>query len=66
MGGYIAASHVKPTAVGHTVTATASVTAVDGRKIEFAVTAHCGDTLLGEGTHTRFIVDRDLFLDRIR
>ena len=64
VGGHIAASHVKPTAVGHTVTATATVTAVDGRKIEFAVAAHCGETLLGEGSHTRFIVDRDRFLAR--
>lgn len=65
VGGHIAASHVKPTAVGHTVTATATVTAVDGRKIEFAVAAHCGETLLGEGSHTRFIVDRDRFMARL-
>ena len=65
VGGHIAASHLRPTAVGQTVTATAKVIAVDGRKIEFAVTAHCGETLLGEGTHTRFIIDRDRFLARL-
>ena len=65
VGGHIAASHLRPTAVGQKVTATATVTAVDGRKIEFAVTAHCGETLLGEGTHTRFIIDCDRFLARL-
>ena len=37
----------------------------DGKKIEFKVQAHCGDTLLGEGTHLRFIVDRNKFMSRL-
>ena len=65
VGGHISASHLKPTPVGETVTATATVTRVDGRKIEFKVEAHCGDTLLGEGTHLRFIVDREKFMSRL-
>ena len=65
VGGHISASHLKPTPVGETVTATATVTRVDGRKIEFKVEAHCGDTLLGEGTHLRFIVDRNKFMSRL-
>ena len=66
VGGHLAASHLKPTPVGATVTATATVTHVEGRKIEFKVEAHCGDTLLGEGTHLRFIVDREKFMSRIQ
>ena len=65
VGGHITASHLKPTPVGETVTATATVTRVEGKKIEFKVEAHCGDTLLGEGTHLRFIVDREKFLSRL-
>lgn len=65
VGGHIAASHVKPSRIGDLVTATATVTRVDGKKIEFRVEAHCGDTLLGEGTHLRFIVNRDKFLSRL-
>ena len=38
---------------------------VDGRKIEFKVSAYCGETLLGEGTHLRFIVDRERFMSKI-
>ena len=51
--------------MGDTVTATATVIKAEGKKIEFKVEAHCGDTLLGEGTHLRFIVDREKFLKRL-
>jgi len=65
VGGHIASSHLKPSKLGDIVTATATVTRVEGKKIEFKVEAHCGDTLLGEGTHLRFIVDREKFQSRL-
>ena len=65
VGGHIEASHLKPTKVGETVSAVAEVTKVDGRKIYFRVAAYCGQTLLGEGEHLRFIVDREKFLSRL-
>ena len=65
VGGHIASSHVKPSKLGDTVTATATVTRVEGKKIEFKVEAYCGDTLLGEGTHLRFIVDKEKFMSRL-
>ena len=65
VGGHIAASHVKPSKLGDTVTATATVTRVEGKKIEFKVEAHCGETLLGEGNHLRFIVDKEKFMSRL-
>ena len=65
VGGHIESSHVRPSAVGDKVVAMAEVTRVDGKKIEFAVAAYAGDTLIGEGTHLRFVVDRDKFLSRL-
>ena len=65
VGGHIASSHLKPSKLGDTVTATATVTHVEGKKIEFKVEARCGDVLLGEGSHLRFVVDRDKFLSRL-
>lgn len=65
VGGHIASSHIKPSKLGDTVTATATVTHVDGKKIEFKVEARCGDTLLGEGSHLRFIVDKEKFMSRL-
>ena len=65
VGGHIASSHLKPSKLGDTVMATATVTHFEGKKIEFKVEARCGDVLLGEGTHLRFVVDRDKFLSRL-
>ena len=65
VGGHITSSHLKPSKLGDTVTATATVTKVEGKKIEFKIEAHCGETLLGEGTHLRFIVDREKFISRL-
>ena len=65
VGGHISSSHLKPSKLGDTITATATVTRIDGKKIEFKVEAHCGDTLLGEGTHLRFIVDKEKFMSRL-
>lgn len=65
VGGHIASSHLRPSKQGDNISATAVVTKVEGSKIEFHVEAHCGDTLLGEGTHLRFIVNRSKFMERI-
>ena len=65
VGGHIASSHLRPSKIGDVVRAVAEVTKVDGRKIEFKVSAYSGDVLLGEGTHLRFIVDRERFMSKI-
>jgi len=62
VGGHIESSHLKPSKVGDVVRAEAVVTKVEGRKIEFKLTAYAGETLIGEGTHLRFIVERERFL----
>jgi predicted thioesterase len=66
VGGHIIeSSHMKPSKIGDVVRAEAVVTKVDGRKIEFKIAAYCGETLIGEGTHLRFIVDRTKFLSKL-
>ena len=65
VGGHIASSHLKPSKIGDVVRAEAEVTKVEGRKIEFKVAAYSGETLLGEGTHLRFIVEREKFMSRL-
>lgn len=65
VGGHIDVSHLKPTPLGQTVTATAELTKIDGRKLFFNVSARQGETLIGEGTHLRFIVDQEKFLSKI-
>ena len=65
VGGHIASSHLKPSKIGDGVRAEAEVTKVEGRKIEFKVAAYSGETLLGEGMHLRFIVEREKFMSRL-
>ena len=65
VGGHIESSHLKPSKIGDKVTAKAEVTKVDGKKIQFKVSASSGDILLGEGTHLRFIVDRERFMSKL-
>ena len=62
VGGQISVSHLKPSAIGATVSATAVLTRVEGRKLSFALSASEGDKLIGEGTHIRFIVGREKFM----
>lgn len=63
VGGHIDCSHLRPTAVGRTITATATLLQVEGRKLTFHIEAHDDEgNLLGEGTHLRFIVDRQKFM----
>lgn len=66
VGTQITTSHIKASALGATITATATLTAVDGRSLTFAITAREGDKVIGEGTHTRFIVDRERFLAKLK
>lgn len=65
VGGHIESSHLKPTPVGAEVKAEATLTKVDGRKLYFTVKAMQGDTIIGEGTHLRFIVDREKFMSKL-
>lgn len=65
VGGHISSSHLKPTAKGKTVSATAVLTAIDGRKLTFKVTAQDESGIIGEGEHLRFIVDRRKFMSKL-
>ena len=49
--------HLAATPVGHQIIAQAEVTKVDGRRIEFKVTAHDDTEEIGTGTHERMVVD---------
>ena len=65
VGGHIESSHLRPTPVGAEVSATATLEKVEGRKLYFKIIAHQGDVVIGEGTHLRFIVNREKFLAKI-
>ncbi|HZP78609.1 MAG TPA: thioesterase family protein [Pseudolabrys sp.] len=58
--------HLAATPVGHTVTAEAVVTAVDGRKIEFDVSARDEIEEIGRGTHGRAVIDMQRMSERLK
>lgn len=57
VGTHLDIRHLAATPVGRTVTATAKVTEVEGRRITFAVEAHDGERQIGLGAHERIVVD---------
>ena len=56
--------HLSATPVGLEVRASAEVTAVDGRKITFAITASDESGEIGRATHTRVLVNSEKFLEK--
>lgn len=65
VGTQMNTSHIKASPLGATITASATLTAVEGRCLEFAVKAWDEKGTIGEGTHTRFVVDRERFLSKL-
>ena len=65
VGTAISTSHLKASKVGNTISAIAELTAIEGRKLSFKIEAYDGDTLIGQGEHTRFIVNREKFLSKL-
>jgi predicted thioesterase len=65
VGSMISTSHLKPSKIGNTISAIAELTEIDGRKLTFKISAYDGDTLIGEGEHIRYIVNRDKFLSKL-
>jgi|SRR5665213_3192199 len=57
VGTRVNIEHLAATPAGHQVTAEAVVTKVDGRRIEFTVTARDEMEEIGKGTHERMVVD---------
>ncbi|MCD8340859.1 MAG: thioesterase family protein [Clostridiales bacterium] len=57
-------NHSTPTPVGMTVTAETEVTEVDGRRFVFSFTVSDDAGVIGRGTHERFLVQNEKFMQR--
>jgi fluoroacetyl-CoA thioesterase len=66
VGMEITVRHAAPTLPGMEVEITATVTAVEGRKVTFDVSAKDELEPIGGGTHTRFVVDVGKTYERLR
>lgn len=65
VGSEMNTSHLKPSKLGAEITATAVLTAVEGRRLTFNVGARDDEGVIGEGTHVRYIVDCERFMAKL-
>lgn len=66
LGTQLNISHITATPVGMMITATATVTSVEGRKIGFSIAVRDERDLIGEGTHERVVVNVGKFDLRVQ
>ena len=67
VGVHVDLKHLKATAVGQTVEIIVTVTAIEGRRYTFALRAvDASNDVIGEGTHTRVVVNRQRFLEGLK
>lgn len=66
VGTHLDISHDAPTPVGMSVIAEAEIIEVseNGKQVEFAVRAWDEKGLIGQGSHTRVVIDNQRFLDK--
>ena len=65
VGTFVNITHDAATGMGKKVTAKATLTAVEGRKLVFEITAADEDKQIGKGTHERFIVNKEKFMAKL-
>ena len=64
VGTEIHVTHDAAIPTGFTVTAEAELVEVDRRKLSFRVLARSDGEVIGQGTHTRFIVSQERFMQK--
>ena len=65
VGIAVEVKHLAATPVGHEVSATAEVVGVNGKRIDFNVSARDGQEQIGRGSHQRIVIDLQSFTDRL-
>ena len=65
VGSLLEITHNRPSGMGETVSATATLEEVEGRKLTFKVVAEDSKGVIGEGKHVRFIVDAARFMAKL-
>ncbi|MDO4266078.1 MAG: thioesterase family protein [Eubacteriales bacterium] len=64
VGTHLDISHDSATPIGMKVWAEAKLTAIDGRALTFEVTAYDEKGPIGKGTHQRFIIKNERFMEK--
>ncbi|GAB6106973.1 thioesterase family protein [Fusibacter bizertensis] len=65
VGTFVNIKHIAATPVGQKVTATAELVEIEGKKLLFKVEAYDELEKIGEGTHGRYVIHAEKFLEKI-
>jgi len=65
VGTEVSVKHFKATLPDKTVTCNSMLIQAEGMKLLFEVSANDESGLIGKGTHTRYIVDKHVFIDNL-
>ncbi len=58
--------HLKANLIGDELECIAILKKIEGKRLDFAVKVLHGETLVGEGEHSRFIVNEEKFLSKLK
>ena len=65
LGTHVSLSHLAATPPGMQIELRVALTAVEGRKLVFAIRAHDGLDSIGEGRHERHVIDAERFARKL-
>jgi len=66
VGTKVNVSHIKAVPVGVKIRIKSKLTRIEGRRLTFDVVAYWRGAKVGMGTHERYIVEKDRFLEKLR
>jgi len=66
VGTKVNISHLRACKVGTELKATAVLTEVEGRRLEYSVKVEDGQGIIGEGAHQRFAIDPERFMAKLK
>ncbi len=65
VGTLVNVRHLAPSPMGTKIHTEVEIDSVEGNKVTLTVSAREGEKRVGEGTHERFVIDKERFLKRI-
>lgn len=66
VGTEVSIKHFKATLPGKMVSCSSKLIQSEGNKLVFEVSASDETGMIGKGTHTRYIVDKQIFIDNLK
>lgn len=65
VGTKVNIEHLRPTPLGKRISANATLVKIDGRRLLFQVEARDNNGLIGQGSHERFVIQIEKFMNTV-